>query len=196
MVTKAITRTLLGRMRFSAIRLTPSESIYCTSTAEFFPFPTTITEPTTSLLQKTKKWLLGTKEGPPENTKPLLLWGLTLGILADFLDQLPPHNSVKLWTYPTFTTWDAQLIIHVLTAGLRKRNQALLEVTNCTAIDSETEAVSIERKGGNEHAVGVKLEGYYDLMRRGVGITLFGRVTACFAVLWYVLKWHRQRQWA
>src|SRR3954447_24815658 len=33
---KSIIRSVLGKMRFSAIRLIPSESVYCSSTTEFF----------------------------------------------------------------------------------------------------------------------------------------------------------------
>ena len=65
-------------------------------------------------------------------------------MLADFLDQLPPYNAVELWSYPTFTSWDVRIIIDILTAPLKRRNQARLRnigTKNETAIDSETEAV-------------------------------------------------------
>jgi hypothetical protein len=49
-------------------------------------------------------------DGEGAYPSPLLLWGLTLGILADFLDMLPPHQAVQLWKYPTFTVSAAVLL--------------------------------------------------------------------------------------
>jgi len=205
---------MLGKMRFSAIRLIPSESVYCSSTAEFFSPPESVTEqPKASIASSFYKWYLGDHAGSADRTRPLLLWGLTLGILADFLDQLPPHNSVKLWSYPTFTTWDARFMIYIMTLRLKKRNQSKLESGNQTAVDSETEAVTTTEdnpwfigglsngladgskgKGkGREYAVGVMLEGYYELMRRGVWIAIFGRTVGSLALVAWILRRYRRR---
>ena len=93
-VLKAIIRSILGKMRFSAIRLTPSESLYCSSTAEFFspPEETHQVASKSSLTSRFYSWYLGDHAGVAGNNRPLLLWGLTLGMLADFLEQLPPHK--------------------------------------------------------------------------------------------------------
>jgi hypothetical protein len=188
-ILKTVVSSLLGEMQFSAIRLTPSESLFCTSTAEFF---------TENQFSK-DNWLVQAYKRCTEShdttaeTRPLLLWGLTLGMLADFLDQLPPHNAVDLWSYPTFTTWDIQFIIYLLTRSLKQRNQAKLGVSQ-TAMDSETQALASGVdvgvvKGKNqtrEYAVGVMLDGYYDLARRGVWIATSVRV-GVLAVLMYFL---------
>jgi len=213
-VAKAIIRSILGKMRFSAIRLVPSESVYCSSTAEFFSPPESVIEsPKDSWSGSFYKWYLGDHAGSADHTRPLLLWGLTLGILADFLDQLPPYNAVKLWSYPTFTKWDARLMIHLVTIGLKKRNQAVLESGNQTAVDSETVAVTTsddnpwfigglsngladgsKGKGkGREYAVGVMLEGYYEMMRRGVWIAVLGRTIGSLALIVWILRQYRRK---
>jgi hypothetical protein len=212
-VLKAVIRSILGKMRFSAIRLTPSESLYCSSTAEFFSPPEENAQATTttSLVSRFYSWYLGDHAGASGNTRPLLLWGLTLGMLADFLDQLPPHNAVQLWSYPTFTSLDVRFIINILTIPLKRRNQARLRksgMKNETAIDSETEAVSgdnpwfigglskgmeASQKGKNatrSYAVGILLEDYYNMARRGVWISAGIRIMTTIGFVLYIIKSH------
>lgn len=213
-ILKAVIRALLGKMRFSAIRLIPSESVFCSSTAEFFPIEEKHTAVKEGLTKRLYNWYLGDHAGSAERTRPLLLWGLTLGVLADFLDQLPPHNAVKLWSYPTFTSWDTRFIIHLLTMGLKKRNQARLHGThsgNQTAVDSETEAApsgdnpwfigglsnGIKCKTGKNasksYAVGVMLDGYYDMARVGVWTAFTTRLFASVALILYIVRRNTRR---
>jgi len=214
-VTKSIIRSILGKMRFSAIRLVPSESLYCSSTAEFFPPEHTHggAASKTSVGSKLYKWYLGDHAGSADKARPLLLWGLTLGMLADFLDQMPPHNAVRLWSYPTFTSIDVRWIINVLTGPLKMRNRQRLQNTsigNQTAMDSETEAVATgdnpwfigglsngmksSSKGTNQtrsYAVGVMLEGYYDMARRGIWIAASFRLLATLALTYQLVRRYR-----
>lgn len=210
---KAIIRSILGKMQFSAIRLTPSESLYCSSTAEFFSPPehNKEAEAEMSVTSKLYNWYLGDHAGSSEKTRPLLLWGLTLGILADFLDQLPPYNAVQLWDYPTFTSFDVRWIINTLTWSLKRRNRGRLQ-GNQTAVDDATEAVATghnpwfigglsdgmkplkrEPNSKKSYAVGVMLEGYYDMARRGVWIAASLRFIATFVLGYHILKRYRQR---
>lgn len=211
---RAAVRSVLGTMRFSAVRLVPSESTMCSSTGEFFGAP-----PAPSLAGRLYAWSLGDHAGSAERGRPLLLWGLTLGVLADFLDQLPPHTAVELWSYPTFTAWDTRLLIHVLTRRLKARNAAALRGTshsgNQTAVDSETEAVAVAAagdnpwfvgglsggmpcakggRGGRAYAVGVMLDGYYDVARRGVWIAFLLRVLGSGALVAYIVRRYRRRR--
>lgn len=192
-------------MRFSAVRLIPSESVYCTSTEEFFPTEDADKTVKPSFIRRLYKWSLGNRPNL-SHTKPLLLWGLTLGILADFLDRLPPHNAVQLWSYPTFTTWDAQLIINILTADLKKRNRSRLLAGNQTAVDNQTEAAvqynndaqsvrsardDVESNTENisrSYAVGIMLDGYYNKLITAARITVVTRVVASLTVLVYIVR--------
>ena len=106
---------------FSAVRLVPSESLYASSVPDFLPdAPGRSTTSFSGLAQGAF--------GVPASTEgmiyqqPLHLWGLTLGVLADFLDMLPPHNAVKLWTYPTFVTPDLRVFIYLFTRSVRNNN--------------------------------------------------------------------------
>ncbi|KAK0127670.1 hypothetical protein ONS96_007189 [Cadophora gregata f. sp. sojae] len=214
-VLKSIIRSILGKMRFSAIRLVPSESLYCSSTAEFFPpeDSDSDTAPKASVGSRLYTWYLGDHAGSADKARPLLLWGLTLGMLADFLDQMPPHNAVKLWSYPTFTSLDVRWIINIVTAPLKKRNRQRLQgarVENQTAMDSETEAVATgdnpwfigglsngmksPNKGINQtksYAVGVMLEGYYDTARKGIWIAASFRLLAAAALTFQLVRRYR-----
>jgi hypothetical protein len=215
-ILKILLRSMLGKMRFSAIRLVPSESLFCASTAEFFspPEDNPTSKTQASLVNKFYSWYLGDHAGSPGAARPLLLWGLTLGIMADFLDQLPPHNAVRLWSYPTFTSFDVRWAINILTLPLKRRNRARLQhggVQNQTAMDSETEAVATgdnpwfigkmsdgmkpSTKGKNtskSYAVGVMLDGYYDMARRGVWIATSLRLMAIVALGWQIVKRYRR----
>jgi hypothetical protein len=212
-IIKSIIRSVLGKMRFSAIRLIPSESLFCSSTAEFFPPETADENIKTSLSTKLYNWYLGDHAGLADKNRPLLLWGLTLGVFADFLDQLPPHNAVKLWSYPTFTSLDVCFIINILSAGLKRRNRARLYGGNQTAMDNETEAVAPtgdnpwfigglsdgmkctgEKNASKSYAVGVMLDGYYDLARRGVWIAAATRLLGSLALIFYIIKRFRRRR--
>jgi hypothetical protein len=215
-VVRAIIRSILGKMRFSAIRLIPSESFYCSSTAEFFSPAEAASKSSSeaSLGSRLYKWYLGDHAGSAEKTRPLLLWGLTLGMLADFLDQLPPHNAVELWSYPTFTSLDVRFIISILSRSLKRRNQLRLEnhgVQN-TAMDSETQAVATGdnpwfigglsngmvssekiKNSTRSYAVGVMLEGYYDMARRGVWIATSVRLLGTLGLILYIIRRYRRR---
>ncbi|KAF4631754.1 hypothetical protein G7Y89_g6376 [Cudoniella acicularis] len=208
-IMKKFLRSVLGRMEFSAVRLLPSESLYCSSATEFFS-PDTQDEGG-SWRSGLHRWYTGDQIYDMEKTRPLLLWGLTLGMLADFLEQLPPHNAIELWSPPTFTSFDVRFLVSILTRSLQERNKAKLQNggTNMTVVDSETEAVAAgndpwfvgenkpPRKGNNTtetYAVGVMLEGYYDLMRRGVWIAASARLLATAGFVFFLVRRFRQNR--
>ncbi|POS87524.1 hypothetical protein EPUL_001942, partial [Erysiphe pulchra] len=189
LVSKVVLQFILGSIRFSAIELVPSESLHCSSSEEFFPRENlTQSVSKKSFLNGIFDWSISKKRVKITRHDPLLLWGLTLGIFVDFLHLLPPYNAIELWSYPTFTNYDVRLIIKILTRSLRQRNKDSLKVqsgANLTAIDNETEAVPIDntlcvqgldstteilqksRFKDQSHIVGILLDGYYDMLRRG-----------------------------
>ena len=136
-------RAMMGKMVFSAIQLVPSESTYASSIPGFVPetdHPPTVSD-----------WVQG-QYGVAESSQalahqqPLLLWGLTLGVLADFLDTLPPYNAVALWRYPTFSVPDLKFLVWLCTRGLRRGNAGDLSGgtwPSNTAGDSQTQAVAV-----------------------------------------------------
>jgi 8-oxo-dGTP pyrophosphatase MutT (NUDIX family) len=116
-------RLTMGRMMFSAVRLLPTESVYASSIPDFIP------KEGGDNLSTLSGWAQAPFGVPSSNSghnglltfqQPLILWGLTLGVLADLLDQLPPYNAVALWKYPTFTVPDLRIIVYLMTRQFRK----------------------------------------------------------------------------
>lgn len=216
-------RSIIGWMQFCAIRLTPTESLHCSSVPGFIP-GTEETQNSPSLFQRWKTWRFGNQIDSSDKSPPLLLWGLTLGIMADFLDMLPPHTAVQLWTYPTFTPPDLRLIVAILTHRLRRRNALKAKSgmqPNQTAADSQTAALPVEKEAdsgrghsdvgigglgvarhykpsgnvpeGTSYAVAILLKGYYDRLRVAIYVFLAWRAAASSIAAFYAWKLLRRR---
>lgn len=150
-LTRLAVRSLMGWMQFAAIRLLPAETHQCTSVPGFVPCEN---GPKSSVIQRFKGWCLSNQADSGDLNRPLLLWGLTLGVLADFLDMLPPHTAVQLWEYPTFTSPDLRLIVSAMTYHLRKRNALKVKSgarPNVTALDGETAALPVTEDMDGSH---------------------------------------------
>ncbi|KAL4973193.1 hypothetical protein BDW66DRAFT_168827 [Aspergillus desertorum] len=211
-------RAMMGHMQFSAIRLTPTESLQCSVNLK----RNLATARTTTWLQIFKSTLCNSQRS---SAPPLLLWGLTLGILADFLDMLPPHTAVQLWQYPNFTSPDLRLIVNVLTYQLRKRNMHQVKFgarrrTSDTAIDGETAALPVaevhenddrnqvgigglgvgryygpsdKSTDGSAYAVGIMLRGYYQRIRLALYIFVAWRMAMGSAAAFYIWRYLHRR---
>jgi hypothetical protein len=82
---------------------------------------------------------------------PLLLWGLTLGVVSDFLEHIPPHNALELWTYPTFTSWDVRFVMWAMSYRFRSQKSREMSSTNT---HSSTTADKQDLPGFGSEAVG------------------------------------------
>lgn len=108
-------------MRFSATQLMPTESLWCSSSFLSSPSPP---HPTANYV--IKNLILGISEftttNPPPLPQypPLILWGLTLGMIADFLGPLS-SGVPNFWTWPTFSSWDYRLAVWLFTWAFRAR---------------------------------------------------------------------------
>ena len=213
-VARYVLRSLMGKMMFSAIRLVPSESVYASSTPGFIPEP--------GLAGVSGRHNYTQIYGQPESSEtlafqqPILLWGLTLGVLADFLDMLPPYNAVALWRYPTFTTPDLKFLIYLFTRNLRKNNAGDLSSgtwPSNTAVDAGTQATTpvadtsstVQHKenavgiggmgvGTPKHAVGHLLIGYYERINVAIAVFLAYRtIVGGSLAYWLYRTWKRRR---
>lgn len=128
-------RHSLGRMLFSAVKLVPTETLFSPESPGFglepaAPPPQTTMQRLTALpatlSQYTKSLLTLSAPATSSTDRPLLLWGLTLGVLADFLELLPPHDALSLWTYPTFSAPDVRLAIWGLSYQFRAEKASRL----------------------------------------------------------------------
>lgn len=201
-------RMMLGRMLFAAIQLVPTESQYCSSISDFVLETNNETTQKLSVLQHFFKWWR-TRRPPnasPNREKPLLLWGLTLGVISDFLELLPPHDALEFWEYPTFTPWDVRFTLWAMSYSFRKRKQqelALFGMRAPRASDKTTneanekppqvKAAGLDAGlGGNmlrtrqtsrNNAIGSLLEGYYAIVRKAVATALIARLSIVIVLI-------------
>lgn len=159
---------MLSKMMFAAIRLVPSNSTHCATIPDFAP---AFTAPPKGLVRKARDFACG--EDRSDGKPPLLLWGLTLGVVSDFLEHIPPHNALELWTYPTFTSWDVRFVMWAM--SYRFRQQKSLDMSSVTA-HSSTTAGEQDLPGFGSEAVGpIFSEGEEDADKPGeVGIAGLG----------------------
>lgn len=126
-------QAMLSKMMFAAIRLVPANSTYCATIPDFIPDGDALAE---GLLGNLKEALIGPEARHKDRKPPLLLWGLTLGVVSDFLEHMPPHNALELWTYPTFTNWDVRFVMWAM--SYRFRRQRALEMSTIASSASST----------------------------------------------------------
>jgi hypothetical protein len=123
-------QAMLSKMMFAAIHLVPSNSTSCATIPDFV----NASAPKSSGLGQLQDTLMGLDGGARDIKPPLLLWGLTLGVVSDLLEHMPPHNALELWTYPTFTSWDVRFVMWAM--SYRFRNQKALEMSTQTTTSS------------------------------------------------------------
>ncbi|KAJ4289774.1 hypothetical protein N0V90_011104 [Kalmusia sp. IMI 367209] len=133
-------QSMLSKMMFAAIHLVPSNSTYCATIPGFVPAGP---PPDAGTLGKIREVLKG-PEVSAGGRPPLLLWGLTLGVVSDLLEHLPPHNALELWTYPTFTNWDVRFVMWAMSH--RFRTQKALEMSAQTPITLDEEPEESEEQ--------------------------------------------------
>ncbi|KAF2688747.1 nudix family hydrolase-like protein [Lentithecium fluviatile CBS 122367] len=132
-------QAMLSKMMFAAIRLVPSVSTNCSSIPGFIPEGEALGSRPMGII---KEAVLGPEAGYTQKQPPLLLWGLTLGVISDFLEHLPPHNALELWTYPTFTNWDVRFVMWAISYRFRKQKSIEMStMAESTATGVAKEAV-------------------------------------------------------
>lgn len=125
-VVQHIVRVMLGPMRFCAIDLVPSETLHASSV------PDTATDASRDLPSNLRyiKTVLSSSGTYKIRSPPLLLWGLTLGVLIDLLYLFPPHDAFDVWTYPTFSPPDVRFVLWLFSYRFRKAKQEKLRSGN------------------------------------------------------------------
>ena len=213
--TRLFLQTLLGKMLFPAVRLITAESLYCTSTQEFLPDEVPQTSNTSSFTKFIAKSLPWNSSRITKLNHSLLLWGLTHGIVTDFLDLLPSHSTSALWTWPTFSHWDIQLILWLITYRFRQQRLRTMNMqsTKPMTIIEEGFSATISTDGwqstttnetplpskshnpsspASASATGRMLDGYFRLVRKALLATFLFRLgisaTTFTTVLLFLLR--------
>ena len=197
-----LVRAVAGQMMFGAVKLKPTESLYCSSLPSYIP-----ETKTPDSLAGTISHIFNTtflaEEDPDE--QPLLLWGLTLGIIADVLQLIDAKAASKLWSWPTFSPWDIRLTIWLLTYRFRSRKlQELaargekLSDVQTGGMDSATFTTSsagTQRRSSKTSEAGAAalqlLDGYSEPLRRAVLVALVLRLAVGGGFAAYLLRRHR-----
>ncbi|KAK4698023.1 hypothetical protein P7C71_g172, partial [Lecanoromycetidae sp. Uapishka_2] len=204
---RLLIRAIAGQMLFGSVKLKPTESLYCSFRPDYIPEENTQVSLRASVADSLKASLLGAQSN--EDDQPLLLWGLTLGILADLLEVIDMNGTSKLWSWPTLSPWDMRFIIYLMTYKFRSRKlQELTTVTGRSSsdkshsitvggLDATTFTASQARKS-EASAAGVAamrlLDGYSDQLQSAIFVSLLLRFafgTTLAALL--VQKYRRSR---
>lgn len=189
-VTNFFLRAVFGQMLFSATQLIPTESLHCSSVPGFIPSDRTPTSQTSSLLRRIKACLTKNLSSACTSQRPLLLWGLTLGIMTDFLRPLHSDGDSKFW--PTFSPWDLRCIVWLFTYSFRSRKLRELRVDGFSShlgqandkaakpigfdLDTFSTSASTPQEVLPANTVGKMLDGYYSLLKKAVITTLLLRL--------------------
>lgn len=200
LTTRLFLRAMFGQMLFGATQLIPTESLYCNSSPEFLPDTHDLTSKIPALFKKIKIYL-AIKSAPPAGPQqPLLLWGLTLGITADFLGSFHENGPSNFWSWPSFSQWDYRFAIWLLTYNFRTRKLRELHMNSsqfngvnpkCGAVelsglDAGAFSASVLQKQEKVppfSAVGKMLDGYYNLVVKAVLMTLLIRLSLVALVI-------------
>ncbi|KAF2672306.1 hypothetical protein BT63DRAFT_370174 [Microthyrium microscopicum] len=123
---KLFHRFITGDMMFAAIRLYPSESKFATETEEYSErlqpleaLGSNLTIPLTSARRSL--------QSVDDTGATLLLWGLTLGVVGDFIDMIPPFDIMQTWIYPSWTALDMRFCLWILSYNYRKTKDIELQ---------------------------------------------------------------------
>lgn len=141
--TQGLARLLFGQMLVKAIDLVPTESVYCSSSPVFLP-PDQNTS--ISSFVKVPHWLSNSK-GWQRPSQQLMLWGLTLGVMSDFLRAHPSCDVSNLWAWPTLSPVDHQFFIWLSTYSYRKQKIHDLESKTVMTDNDSKKAASLSGLG-------------------------------------------------
>ena len=188
-------RLVAGKMLFTAIRLSPSESVYSAPIGKILAIQLGNNEEG----RKPPPWRPYNREKillPREN--PLVLWGLTLGITGDLLELIAPLGLTRLWNMPTLSAWDARFYIGVLNSwkrssltskGPKHMQEQSKQPGSLKGSDTSTFATSFhEPEGGpSPSARGEIPHDHYHNLGRGVVIALIMRSGLIALVLSFLI---------
>lgn len=185
-------RVMFGQMMFAATHLVPTESLFCSSVPDFLPENRRVVPHGFSLILHPRSWLDEKLAPDLTQQRPMVLWGLTLGMISDFLESLPSDGLSKFWMWPTFTPWDLQFAVWLFSYSFRTRklrdllvdpkrpsSGGTVNAVESRGLDIETFSASdvvLSRKVSRSSTVHNMLDGYFDVMKKAVVATLLFRL--------------------
>jgi len=202
---RLLIRAIAGQMLFGAVKLKPTESLYCSSRPNYIRAENESISLSSFVTDVLRTGSMGVQSD--EDDQPLLLWGLTLGILADLLELIDMSGTSKLWSWPTFSPWDMRFLIWLMTYKFRSRK--LRDLTRSTGrpgsegrngvtiggLDGTTFTTS-QARNSEASAAGVAamhlLDGYSDQLQRAVIVALSLRFAVGTTLTAFLVRKHRR----
>ncbi len=194
---RILIRAIAGQVIYGAVKLKPTESLY-----NSFVSKSVFIGQHSTLLGSFMTRLLNMKQAD-EDDQPLLLWGLTLGIMADLLEIVDTPATSKLWSWPTFSPWDIRFTIWLLNRRFQSRkireHQMTAKISHppgsngvrIGGLDNTTYSTSVMRrsKGSEAGVTGMMwLAEYTHRLRRAVFIALLLRLAFGTAFSMFVFR--------
>jgi hypothetical protein len=211
-IARLTAQMLSGSMLLAATRLHPSESKFATESREYLDIPPP-PEPQSSNQTIPLLFARSRLERIEDTGASLLLWGLTQGVAIDFLDMLPPFDTLKMWVYPTFAMPDVRLACWILSYNYRKRYQRMVETAskgfakNIPGSGPESDMMTladgtkryygrlrVDVKGRKSFAIAESMREYFNTLRNGFIVAMLGRATLISFLIIYLWKAYRARR--
>ncbi len=214
-VTGSVLRAMIGQLLFTARRLVPTESVYSRSTLDYASLVHAVElQQASSRCNMVSTWWRRSPSVTSTREPPLILWGLTYGILANFLGLLPTDNPTKMWDWPTLSPWDIRFVIWLTTYKFRAHKMRILS-TSMTALgdpigrhenvvlgglDSDTFAttttnVRLRSRLSSLDTVGEMLDGYFERLKTAMWIALALRLGFGTIVITILIHRYRRRRY-
>ena len=212
-MTRRILRAMVGQLLFTARKLVPTESTYSRSISDYAPLNAQALSHDSGPIRRLHRLWQGPEALTSYKEPPLVLWGLTYGILANFLGLLPTHDRTQMWDWPTLSPWDVRLVIWLVTYKFRAskikalgnpvsaagdpeepQNGASLDgIDNSTFISSSSTKVQ-HKKLSSLDTVGEMLDGYFERLRNAIWIALALRLSASSLTALLLFRHYRNRR--
>jgi hypothetical protein len=208
-IARLIAQVLSGPILVGATRLHPSQSTFSTESPEYLgapPPPERLSSNQTIPLLFPRSRLATIED----TGASLLLWGLTQGVVSDFLEMLPPFDTLKMWVYPTFSMPDVRLACWIFSYHYRKRYQRMVDAASEEFLRSNPDSdntvtlkdgttryrgrLRLDIKGRRSFAKAESMREYFDTLRNGFIAAMLGRATVSSILIAYLLKWHAARR--
>ena len=191
-------RAMFGQLIFAAVKIKPTESLYCR-----MPIDEVSGNDSVNSLRAVITSIPSRFNYTDPDDQPLLLWGLTLAIMADVLEKIDMPATSKLWSWPTFSPPDMRFVIWVLNRNYHAREIRKLRTSSDVAdvqlggIDNTTFSTSVARrvKGSEAGVAGMSLlGGYTDRLRRACIVALVIRLALGATLSSILISRYRRRQ--
>ena len=206
---RRILRAVVGQFMFTARKLVPSESSYSRSMSDYTPTEMLTQNRVQGFTRQLRRLWQGPQPAASDQEPSLILWGLTYGILANFLSLMPTNDPTDMWDWPTLSPWDIRFAVWAFTYRFRAQKLEVLfqreegarrlgkDNAEISGLDTETftssNILQSERLNSLD-IVGEMLDGYFDRLRTAIWIALAFRlgVGTLIATL-VVRRWQQSR---